>query len=142
MATVTSTVDLLAGNWTVTADARGMVVAVPAAPNGGVLLVAPGYNTLNAQVMAGIYDRSTEPTDPPTDPPTEEPTDPPTEPGLYCGSATNAQHQAAGRAHSYGTNPYNPYYADVSEDYMGQGDATVTTLQESAGGRFDVVTTC
>lgn len=178
--------------------------------------VAPGYNTLNAQVMAGIYgagssssfslsglagnntagsgtqwsdasgprvsliqntgmghnwpagggpggsyittnsidypayvtdfffannrrvQRGTEPTDPPT----EEPTDPPTEPGLYCGSATNAQHQAAGRAHSYGTNPYNPYYADVSEDYMGQGDATVTTLQESAGGRFDVVTTC
>ncbi|OIJ24216.1 extracellular catalytic domain type 1 short-chain-length polyhydroxyalkanoate depolymerase [Nocardioides luteus] len=182
--------------------------------------VAPGYNTLNAQVMAGIYgatsqssfslsglagnntagsgtlwsdgsgprvsliqntgmghnwpagggpggsyittnsidypayvtdfffdnnrrvDRSTEPTDPPTEDPTDPPTDPPTEPGLCCGSATNAQHQAAGRAHSYGTNPYNPYYADVSEDYMGQGDATVTTLQESAGGRFDVVTTC
>lgn len=178
--------------------------------------VAPGYNTLNAQVMAGIYGASSQSsfslsglagnntagsgtlwsdaggprvsliqntgmghnwpagggpggsyittnsidypayvTDfffdnnrrvqrgtEPTDPPTEEPTDPPTEPGLYCGSATNAQHQAAGRAHSYGTNPYNPYYADVSEDYMGQGDATVTTLQESAGGRFDVVTTC
>lgn len=178
--------------------------------------VAPGYNTLNAQVMAGIYgagsqssfslaglagnntagsgtlwsdgsgprvsliqntgmghnwpagggpggsyvttssidypayvtdfffdnnrrvERGTEPTDPPT----EEPTDPPTEPGLYCGSATNAQHEAAGRAHSYGTNPYNPFYANVSEDYLGQGDATVTTLQESAGGRFDAVTAC
>jgi poly(3-hydroxybutyrate) depolymerase len=178
--------------------------------------VAPGYNTLNAQVMAGIYgagsqssfslsglagnntagsgtlwsdgsgprvsliqntgmghnwpagggpggsyvttnsidypayvtdfffdnNRRVERGTDPTDPPTEEPTDPPTEPGLYCGSATNAQHQAAGRAHSYGTNPYNPFYANVSEDYLGQGDATVTTLQESAGGRFDVVTAC
>ncbi|MGH3350843.1 MAG: extracellular catalytic domain type 1 short-chain-length polyhydroxyalkanoate depolymerase [Nocardioides sp.] len=182
--------------------------------------VAPGYNTLNAQVMAGIYgasaqsgfslsglpgnntagsgtlwsdgagprvsliqntgmghnwpagggpggayittnsisypayvtdfffdnnrrvDRGTEPTDPPTDPPTEEPTDPPTEPGLFCGSATNAEHEAAGRAHAFGTDPYNPFYANVSEDYMGQGDATRTTLQESASGRFDVVTTC
>ncbi|MDR7310191.1 poly(3-hydroxybutyrate) depolymerase [Nocardioides luteus] len=181
--------------------------------------VAPGYNTLNAQVMAGIYgagsqsdfslsglagnntagsgtlwsdgsgprvsliqntgmghnwpagggpgaayvttnsidypayvtdfffdnnrrvDRSTDPTDP-TDPPTEEPTDPPTEPGLYCGAATNAEHEAAGRAHSFGSDPFNPFYANVSEDYMGQGDATVTRLQESSGGRFDVVTTC
>ncbi|WP_226900280.1 extracellular catalytic domain type 1 short-chain-length polyhydroxyalkanoate depolymerase [Nonomuraea phyllanthi] len=177
--------------------------------------VAPGYNTLNAQVMAGIYgagsqssfslaglagnntsgsgtlwsdgdgprvsliqntgmghnwpagggsggsyittnsinypayvtdfffdnnrrvDRDAEPTDPPT----EEPTDPP-ESGLYCGSATNAAHKAAGRAHSYGTNPYNPYYANVSLDYMGLGDATITTLQESPDGRFDVVTSC
>ncbi|WP_200926184.1 extracellular catalytic domain type 1 short-chain-length polyhydroxyalkanoate depolymerase [Sphaerimonospora mesophila] len=185
--------------------------------------VAPGYNTLNAQVMAGIYgagsqssfslaglagnntsgsgtlwsdgegprvsliqntgmghnwpagggsggayittnsidypayvtgfffennrrvDRNAEPSDPPTeqptDPPAEEPTDPP-EPGLYCGSATNAAHKAAGRAHSYGVNPYNPYYADVSLGYMGLGDATVTTLKESSSGRFDVVTSC
>ncbi|WP_262106322.1 Ig-like domain-containing protein [Arthrobacter sp. Marseille-P9274] len=30
---------------------------------------------------------------------------------LYCGSASNAEHKAKGRAVSYGTNPYNPYYA-------------------------------
>lgn len=41
-----------------------------------------------------------------------------------------------------GTTPNNPFYANVSEAYLGQGDATVTTLQESAGGRFDAVTAC
>ncbi|WP_125776799.1 PHB depolymerase family esterase [Antribacter gilvus] len=83
------------------------------------------------------------PTPVPTPTPTPVPTPTPTPtPGLYCGSATNAAHKAAGRAVSYGVNPYNPYYANGSLDYLGQGDATVTTLQESAGGRFDVATTC
>lgn len=84
-------------------------------------------------------DRSGEPTDPPP----EEPTDPPTEePGLFCGVASNAQHQAAGRATSYGINPYNPFYAVGSMDYLGQGDATMTTLQETSEGSFDLVAAC
>lgn len=41
-----------------------------------------------------------------------------------------------------GTTPDNPFYANVSGDYLGQGDPTMTIVQESAGGRFDVVTTC
>lgn len=84
----------------------------------------------------------TEPTPGPTDP-SPEPSDPePTEPGAYCGSATNAAHEAAGRAVSYGVDPYNPYYATGSLDYLGQGDSTVTTLSETSPGHFDVVPTC
>ncbi|MBL0884917.1 extracellular catalytic domain type 1 short-chain-length polyhydroxyalkanoate depolymerase [Myceligenerans indicum] len=188
--------------------------------------VAPGYNTLNAQVMAGIYgagdqssfslgslegsntsgsgtlwsdgdgprvsliqnsglghnwpagggaggsyistssinypayvtgfffennrraDRSGTPTPTPTPSPTPTasptptPSPTPTDPGPYCGSATNAEHEAAGRAHSYGVNPYNPFYANGSEDYLGLGDATVTTLSETSPGHFDVVSSC
>ncbi|MDF9878193.1 PHB depolymerase family esterase [Cellulosimicrobium cellulans] len=62
--------------------------------------------------------------------------------GPWCGTATNAQHKAAGRAISYGVNPYNPYYAVGSLAYLGQGDATVTTLREAAPGRYEVATTC
>ncbi|MBN0040375.1 PHB depolymerase family esterase [Cellulosimicrobium cellulans] len=62
--------------------------------------------------------------------------------GPWCGTATNAQHQAAGRAISYGVNPYNPYYAVGSLAYLGQGDATVTTLREAAPGRYEVATAC
>jgi len=62
--------------------------------------------------------------------------------GPWCGTATNAQHRAAGRAISYGVNPYNPYYAVGSLAYLGQGDATVTTLREVSSGRFEVATTC
>jgi len=62
--------------------------------------------------------------------------------GPWCGTATNAQHRAAGRAVSYGVNPYNPYYAVGSLAYLGQGDATVTTLREASPGRFEVATAC
>ena len=62
--------------------------------------------------------------------------------GPWCGTATNAQHRAAGRAISYGVNPYNPYYAVGSLAYLGQGDATVTTLREAAPGRFEVAAAC
>ncbi|GAB3161238.1 hypothetical protein GCM10027059_10910 [Myceligenerans halotolerans] len=87
-------------------------------------------------------DRSGEPTPEPTEP-SPEPSGPePTDPGAYCGSATNAAHEAAGRAVSYGVNPYNPYYANGSLDYMGQGDTTVTTLSETSPDRFDVVPSC
>lgn len=61
---------------------------------------------------------------------------------LYCGSASNAEHKARGRAVSYGTNPYNPYYAAGSQGYMGQGDSTVTTLRETAAGYFIVASGC
>lgn len=62
--------------------------------------------------------------------------------GPWCGTATNAQHRAAGRAISYGVHPYNPYYAVGSLAYLGQGDATVTTLREAAPGRFEVAAAC
>ena len=62
--------------------------------------------------------------------------------GPWCGTATNAQHQAAGRAVSYGVNPYNPYYAVGSLAYLGLGDATVTTLRQVGPGRFEVAAAC
>ncbi|WP_432971434.1 extracellular catalytic domain type 1 short-chain-length polyhydroxyalkanoate depolymerase [Dactylosporangium sp. CA-233914] len=94
-------------------------------------------------------DRSTTPTSSPTATPTASPTPTPTPTAtptptstLFCGAATNLQHQAAGRATSYGVNPYNPYYANGSWGYMGMGDATVTTLKETAPRTFTVVTSC
>ncbi|MCY1159682.1 MAG: depolymerase family esterase [Citricoccus sp.] len=88
------------------------------------------------------------PTDEPTpteDPtPTEEPepTEEPTTAPEQCVTAANADHRSAGRATSYGVHPYNPYYAVGSQDYLGQGDATVTSLHESADGVFDLVPAC
>lgn len=84
------------------------------------------------------------PTPTPTETSTPEPTPTPTEttPSLYCGSATNAEHKAAGRAISYGIHPYNPYYAVGSQNYLGQGDFTVTTLSQSAQGTYIMVSSC
>ncbi len=183
--------------------------------------VAPGYNTLNAQIMAGIYgagststfaltglagtntagsgtlyadaagprvsliqntglghnwpagggpggsyvstnsidypayvtgfffqnnrrvDRSGTPTPTPTPTPTSTPTPTPTPTApAGCVTASNADHKAAGRATSYGTNPYNPYYAVGSLDYLGQGDATVTSLQQVSATRWTKVAGC
>ncbi|EMY33391.1 poly(3-hydroxybutyrate) depolymerase [Arthrobacter crystallopoietes BAB-32] len=61
---------------------------------------------------------------------------------LYCGRAANAEHEAAGRAVSYGTNPYNPFYARGSQGYMGQGDSTATILKETSPGYFIVAAGC
>ena len=85
------------------------------------------------------------PTDPTESPdPTEttgspDPTDPPS---TDCWTAANAAHEAAGRAVSYGSDPYNPFYAIGSQDYLGQGDATVTSLELTSPGRYDVVADC
>jgi len=89
-----------------------------------------------------------EPTEEPT--PTGEPTpteDPepsgePTDQPEQCVTASNADHEAAGRATSYGVDPYNPYYAVGSQDYLGQGDVTVTSLSKSSEGVFDLVPAC
>jgi poly(3-hydroxybutyrate) depolymerase len=78
----------------------------------------------------------------PTPTPTVSPTPTPTPGQLYCGTATNAAHKAAGRAISYGNDPYNPYYAVGSQAYLGQGDATVSTLRESPKGTYVVASTC
>jgi poly(3-hydroxybutyrate) depolymerase len=95
-------------------------------------------------------DRSTAtPTGTPTATPTPTPTatstptaTPSTTSGLFCGAATNLAHKNAGRAISYGVDPYNPYYANGSLGYMGLGDATVTTLKEGPAGTFTVVASC
>ncbi|TFD57297.1 PHB depolymerase family esterase [Cryobacterium suzukii] len=81
------------------------------------------------------------PTPTPSATPTPTPTPSPT-PGLYCGTLTNAAHEAAGHAISYGNNPYNPYYALGTQNYLGQGDTTVTTLREAPQGTFTNVTSC
>jgi poly(3-hydroxybutyrate) depolymerase len=39
-------------------------------------------------------------------------------------------------------NPYNPYYALGSLAYMGQGDATTTSLQRQSATSWTVVATC
>jgi hypothetical protein len=38
--------------------------------------------------------------------------------------------------------PYNPYYAVGSLDYLGQGDATVTSLQQTTASRWTKVSGC
>ena len=178
--------------------------------------VAPGYNTLNAQIMAGIYGAETSsnfslggfagtnttgsgtlysdgagprvsviqntglghnwpagtgtngsyisgnsidypayvtkfffennrrvdgsPTPSPTPVPTPTPTPPPTD--SSCIAASNAAHQAAGRALSYGVAPYKTYSAKGTYAYMGQGDSTVTALRQLSPGSWTVVTSC
>ncbi|MFX8860336.1 hypothetical protein ABTM70_19470, partial [Acinetobacter baumannii] len=67
-------------------------------------------------------DRSATPTPTPSPTGSATPTPPPTPIDGSCVTATNAAHKAAGRATSYGVNPYNPYYALGSLAYMGQGD--------------------
>lgn len=76
----------------------------------------------------------------PTPVPTATPTPTPTD--TSCVVASNAAHQAAGRALSYGLAPYKTYYAKGSYAYMGQGDATVTTLRQQSSGSWTVVTDC
>jgi poly(3-hydroxybutyrate) depolymerase len=78
----------------------------------------------------------------PTATPTASPSPTPTAPGATCVTTTNAAHKAAGRATSYGVNPYNPYYAVGSLDYLGQGDATVTSLQQTTASRWTKVSGC
>ena len=95
-------------------------------------------------------DRSGEPTPTPTPTGTPtptptvtpSPTPTPTVPPSDCVTATNAAHKAAGRATSYGVNPYNPYYAIGTQDYLGLGDATVTSLQRISASSWDLVSSC
>lgn len=84
------------------------------------------------------------PTSPPTTPPTTAPTTAPTTPptDATCWTASNAAHQSAGRAVSYGVNPYNPYYALGSQDYLGQGNSTMTSLRLTAPGVYRKVASC
>ena len=160
-----------AGSATIYADAAGPRVSVvqntglghnwPAGEGPGGAYIStnsidyPAYVTdfffdHNRRVDAGGDPTDPDPTDPdptdpdPTDPDPTDPTDPdPTDPeGPWCGTATNAEHQAAGRAISHGVHPYNPYYAVGSSDYLGQGDGTTSTLIETSEGVFDAVTAC
>lgn len=143
-----------AGTGTLWSDAAGPRVSLIANSNVGHAWPAGGgpggsyISTSSVSYPAYVTDfffdnnRRVDRTGGPTNPPTDPPTDPPTEPGLFCGAATNAQHQAAGRATSYGIDPYNPFYAVGSLDYLGQGNATVTTLRETSEGVFDLVTGC
>jgi len=176
--------------------------------------VAPGYNTLNAEIMAGIYGAATSSTfslggfagtntngggtlysdaagprvsviqntglghnwpagtgsngtyisgdsiDYPayvtkfffdnnrrvdqssTPSPTPVPTPTPTPTNPSCIAASNATHQAAGRALSYGVAPYKTYYAKGSYAYMGQGDSTVSILRQQSSSSWAVVSGC
>lgn len=76
----------------------------------------------------------------PTPVPTATPTPTPTD--TSCVAASNAAHVAAGRALSYGIAPYKTYYAKGSYAYMGQGDATVTTLRQQSSGSWTVAVNC
>lgn len=99
-------------------------------------------------------DRTTTPTPTPTATPTATPTPTPTATATptptptptpstgSCVTATLAQHKAAGRATSYGVNPYNPYYAIGSLDYLGQGDATVASLTQQSATVWKKVAGC
>ena len=61
---------------------------------------------------------------------------------MDCWTTINATHESAGRAVSYGSNPYNPFYALGSQDYLGQGNATVTSLRETSAGVYRKVAAC
>lgn len=94
-------------------------------------------------------DRESEPTPTPTPTATPTPTPTPTAtptptptPDPTCWTATNAEHEAAGHAVSYGVDPYNPYYALGSLDYLGLGDATVTSLEQVSANHYEQVSGC
>ncbi|MEN8707687.1 MAG: plasmid partitioning protein, partial [Nocardioides marinisabuli] len=72
--------------------------------------------------------------------PTPTATTPP--PAVDCWTTSNATHEDAGRAVSYGNDPYNPFYALGSQDYLGQGDATVTSVRRTGEGVYRKVTVC
>lgn len=76
----------------------------------------------------------------PTPTPTGTPTTPPA--GQTCWTTSNASHESAGRAVSYGNNPYNPFYALGSQDYLGQGNTTVTSVSKTGEGTFRKVASC
>ncbi|MBH0054497.1 PHB depolymerase family esterase [Salinibacterium sp. SWN139] len=78
----------------------------------------------------------------PTPTPTSTPTPTPTPDPVTCFTATNAQHAAAGRAFAYGFNPYNPYYAKGSLSYLGQGDATITSLSQVSATSWAKTASC
>ncbi len=61
---------------------------------------------------------------------------------MTCWTASNATHEGAGRAVSYGNDPYNPFYALGSQDYLGQGNTTVTSVRETADGVYRKVASC
>ncbi len=106
--------------------------AAPYASDWDTTALAPGSHVLTARAVDAAGNASTAQVTVTVQAPT----------GPWCGTATNAQHRAAGRAISYGVHPYNPYYAVGSLAYLGQGDATVTTLREAAPGRFEVAAAC
>ena len=63
----------------------------------------------------------------------------PPEPAAYCGSATNTEHVASGRAY---TRFFFLYYAEGSGDFLGFGDSAQTTLKETSPGFFEKVDSC
>ncbi|MBC7724227.1 MAG: PHB depolymerase family esterase [Burkholderiaceae bacterium] len=172
-ATTTSTFGLsgfsgtnTAGSGTMYADAAGPRVSLVqntglghnwpagAAPGGSYIsansLDYPAYVTgfffdNNRRVDGGTVpdpDPTPSPSPSPDPTPGPDPTPTPDPDAPYCGTATNAAHQAAGRAISYGNNPYNPYYAIGSQNYLGQGDATLSTLSQTGDARYEVVAAC
>ncbi|KJL24279.1 Esterase PHB depolymerase [Microbacterium azadirachtae] len=88
-------------------------------------------------------DRSGTPTPTPITRPTPTPTatPTPTPTSTDCITATNLEHKNAGRATSYGINPYNPYYSAGLLGYMGQGDGTVSSLKRKTNG-WTVASSC
>lgn len=105
----------------------------------------PAYVTeffLQNNRRAGGTDPTPEPTEEPTPTAEPTPTEEPTTGPETCFTASNADHQAAGRAVSYGADPYNPYYAVGTNDYLGQGDATTTSLEQLSASSFDLVSNC
>ncbi len=62
------------------------------------------------------------------------------DPDLYCGTDTNANHEAAGRAYSAWGDYY--YYAVGSDDYLGVYGSYESTLTETSEGYFEVTNGC
>jgi poly(3-hydroxybutyrate) depolymerase len=59
-------------------------------------------------------------------------------PAGFCGTASNAGHVAAGRAHSF----FWWYFAQGSNEFLGFSGSTQTTLKETAPGSYERAASC
>jgi len=69
--------------------------------------------------------------------PTPVPNPPP--PQSFCGTDSNADHVAEGRAHAFF---YFVYLANGSNDFLGLSGSTQTTLKEVSPGTYKQVSSC
>jgi hypothetical protein len=67
------------------------------------------------------------------------PTPAPTPAPAFCGTATNADHVADGRAH---TIFFWWYFANGSGDFLGIGGSKQSTLKEVSNGVYQAVASC
>ncbi len=106
--------------------------AAPYASDWDTTALAPGSHVLTARAVDAAGNASTAQVTVTVQAPT----------GPWCGTATNAQHRAAGARSPTACTPTTRTTRWARSRTSGQGDATVTTLREAAPGRFEVAAAC